>query len=131
MASTVPDRGTKINMDLMLTIEDIQQIHTPKRLLPILEVTPSSKKRKASPLETYSAARHSEGRALTSAIIAKPALYNQALVPTDKAAVGTPDTLWESPWDHYQQVFELSLGSFVVIVSERAPPHDLFTMRKF
>ncbi|PVH68206.1 hypothetical protein DL98DRAFT_599733 [Cadophora sp. DSE1049] len=52
MASTVPDRGTKIDIDLVPTIETSQQIHTPERSLPSHEVTPSSKKRRASPLET-------------------------------------------------------------------------------
>ena len=36
----------------------------------------------------------------------------------------------ESPWDHYQQVFELRLGSFVIVVSRRAT-HNLFTMKRF
>ncbi|KAH6703061.1 kinase-like domain-containing protein [Leptodontidium sp. MPI-SDFR-AT-0119] len=36
----------------------------------------------------------------------------------------------ESPWDHYKQVFELGLGSFVIVVSRRAT-HDLFTMKRF
>jgi hypothetical protein len=131
MASTVPDRGTKINMDLVPTIETLQQIHTPERPLPSHEVIPSSKKR-ASPLETYRASKHSKGNtSAPSTVIAKPAPHSQALVPTAEAATGTPDMIWESPWEHYRQVFELSLGSFVIVVSERAAPHDLFTMKHF
>jgi hypothetical protein len=132
MASTVPDRGTKIDMNLVPTIETSQQIHTPERSLPSHEVIPSSKKRRASPLETYRATKHSKGNtSATSTVIAKPAPHSQALVPTAEAASGTPDTIWKSPWDHYRQVFELSLGSFVSVVSERATPHDLFTMKRF
>lgn len=35
----------------------------------------------------------------------------------------------ESPWDHYRQVFELSLGGFVIVVSEKATPSDFFTIK--
>ncbi|KAH9204389.1 hypothetical protein DL95DRAFT_319546 [Leptodontidium sp. 2 PMI_412] len=131
MASTVPDRGTKIDIDLVPTIETSQQIHTPERSLPSHEVTPSSKKRRASPLETSSGTKHSKGNtSATSTVTAKPAPHSQALVPTAEA-IGTPDTILESPWDHYRQVFELSLGSFVIVVSEKATPHDLFTIKRF
>ncbi|KAH8799387.1 kinase-like domain-containing protein [Xylogone sp. PMI_703] len=119
-------------MDLVPTIETIQQIYTPERSLPTHEVTPRSKKRRASPLEVRRAAKHSEGnKSAASTVIAKPALHSQALVPTDEAAIGTADTIWESPWDHYQQVYELNLGGFVFVVSERATPHDLFIMKHF
>ncbi|KAH6722572.1 hypothetical protein BKA61DRAFT_729904 [Leptodontidium sp. MPI-SDFR-AT-0119] len=129
MASTVPDRGTKIDIDLVPTIETLQQTHTPERLLPSHEVIPSSKKRRASPLETYRGTKQSEGNTgATSTVIAKPAPHSQALVPTAEAVIGTPDTILESPWDHYRQVFELSLGSFVIVVSEKAT-HDLVTMK--
>lgn len=131
MASTVPDRGTKIDIDLVPTIETLQQIHTPEHSLPSHEVIPSSKKRRASPFETYRGTKHSEGNtSATSTVIARPAPHSQALVPAAEA-VRTPDTISESPWDHYRQVFELSLGSFVIVVSEKATPHDLFTMKRF
>lgn len=101
MASTVSDRSTMIDLDLVLKIEILQRKHTPERSLPLHEVVPSSKKRRASPSET----------------------------PTSEA-IGTPKIILESPWDHYQQVFELRLGSFVIVVSRRAT-HDLFTMKRF
>ncbi|KAH7379655.1 kinase-like domain-containing protein [Cadophora sp. MPI-SDFR-AT-0126] len=131
MASTVADRGTKIDIDLVPTIENLQQIHTPERLLPSHELIPSSRKRRASPLETYRGTKHSKGNtSATSTVTDKPAPHSQALVPTAEAVIGTPDTILESPWDHYRQVFELSLGTFVAVVSEKAT-HDLFTMKRF
>jgi len=130
MASTDPDRRTKIDMDLVPTIETSQHNHTPERSLPTHEVVPSSKKRRASPLETYRGTKHSKGNTpATSTAIGKPAPHSQALVSTAEATE-TPDTILESPWDHYRQVFELSLGSFVIVVSEKAT-HDLFTMKRF
>jgi hypothetical protein len=132
MASTVPDRGTKIDMNLVPTIETLQQAYTLERSSPSHEVIPSSKKRRASPSETYRATKHFKGHtSASSTVTAKPAPHSQALVLTAEAAARTPDTIWESPWDHYRQVFELSLGSFVSVVSERATPHDLFTMKRF
>ena len=126
MASTVPDRSTKINITLVPTI------NTPaERSLPSHEEILSSTKRRAPPTETYRAAKHSKGNtSATSTVVAKPVLHSQALVRTADAANRTPDTIPKSPWDHYQQVFELSLGSFVIVVSERAAPHGLFTMKR-
>ncbi|CZS92538.1 uncharacterized protein RAG0_03150 [Rhynchosporium agropyri] len=64
-----------------------------------------------------------------STVIAKPVPHSQALKSTAEA-IGTPDTILDSPWDHYQRVFELRLDSFVMVVTHRAS-HDLFTMKRF
>jgi hypothetical protein len=98
MASTVPDRGTKIDIDLIPTIETLQQIHTPERPLPSHEVIPSSKKGRASPIEMSRGTKHSKGNtSVTSTGITKPVPHSQALVPTAEAVIGTPDIILESP----------------------------------
>jgi hypothetical protein len=131
MASTIPDRSTKINMDLVPTFEAVQKSSTPKRSLRTHEVGPSSKRKRVFLPEAYRSTTLPQGTGpASSSIRIKPAPNSQALIPAGEVAVSTHDILWESPWEYYQQAYELNIGGFVFVASEQAPPHDLFIIRQ-
>ncbi|CZT41141.1 uncharacterized protein RSE6_00836 [Rhynchosporium secalis] len=130
MASTNSNRDTIIDVRLVPTIEKPQRNNIPEHPSPSRDVVPRSKKRRSSPSETYRGTKHANGNTpAASTVEAKTVPHSQALVPSTEA-IGTPDTILDSPWDYYRQVFELSLSSFIMVVSEKTT-HDLFTMKRF
>lgn len=130
MAST-PDRGTKINMDLVPTIQSTidQRVHLLDPSTPTNNAPPSSAKRKA-PLETYRTVKHPKEITSTNhPLTAKSVLHDQTLILAGKVAVSRTDVVRESPWVRYRRVYELNFDGPVSVVSERVTPYNLFIVK--
>ncbi|OBT83711.1 hypothetical protein VE02_08281 [Pseudogymnoascus sp. 03VT05] len=92
------------------------------------------KKRKASP-QRRGAAKLSKSTptAGSNEVVTKPGLKSFALVPVAEDGVSVFDSTEikrESPWDYFREHYELNLGGFVSVASNRAYPHNLFIVKR-
>ena len=65
--------------------------------------------------------------------VTKPGLKPLALVRVAENGVSVLNSTAikrESPWNYFREHYELNLGGFVSVASNRAYPHDLFTVKR-
>jgi hypothetical protein len=131
MDSKSSDRGTKINLFGILP---------PSPTSPTIAISsghaiPNSKRLEAPTKQGPTATKHQKvTTAIENATLTGSSHKDLAIVRAVKQGVSVLDSLSirnESPWETLRSDYELNLGGFVIIASDRGDERDSFIVKRF